>query len=90
MTECVPDFHIERGKNFCFNLNENQKVKTRQHSTIVKYVSKILFDSLIDISQHFQNHLCRDAYENGPIYSYFAYNVRKNTDIRDVENFLAM
>ena len=30
------------------------------------------------------------SYENGPIYAYFAYNVRKNADIRDVEKFLAM
>ena len=29
------------------------------------------------------------SYENGPMHAYFAYNVRKNADIRDVENFFS-
>ena len=30
------------------------------------------------------------THENGLIPAYFAYNIRKNADIRDVENFLDM
>ena len=71
MAECVPDFHTERGKNFCFNLNENQKVKTRQYSTIVKYVSKMLFDPQIDILQHFSKSFMYVNY--GKMCSRFSY-----------------